>query len=118
MQDHEMRGLLGPAYDDTSEEQRKVINQACDRIAARWPDKPDWREEHTDAVNGALEVVLGDSTVEDLAGAWRAARDAEQGAHRRLTGGIIAEALAGATETALAERLHLTRMTVRKALGK
>ena len=50
-----------------------------------------------DAALGKIERRVG-----GRAGAWRSARDAEQEAHRRLTGGIIAVALAGATETALA----------------
>ena len=120
MQDHEMHGLLGPAYEETTEEQRRVIDRALEMVAQRWPDEPDWREQNTDATNAVLEVVLGDSTAETIAAEHRAARLAAEAAQRRLTGAIIAVSLLEptVTETALAERLGVTRVTLRKALGR
>ena len=120
MQDHEMRGLLGPAYDDTTEEQRDLIGRALAMVAQRWPDQADSREENTDAANAVLEVVLGDSTVEEIAAEFRRARAAADAAQRRMTGAIIAATLADpqVSEAALATRLGITRTTVRKALGK
>lgn len=119
MDDQEMRGLLGPAYDETTEDQRQIIAQALAMVAQRWPDEPDWRQENLDATNAVLEVVLGDSTAEGIAAEFRAARLAADVAQRRLTGAIIAVSLLGpVSEVALAERLGVTRQTLRKALAK
>lgn len=120
MDDREMRGLLGPAYDDTAEDQRQVIDRALAMVAQRWPDTADWREQNMQASNAVLEVVLGDSTPEGIAAEYRAARLAADEAQRRLTGAIIAVSLLEptVTEVALAERLGVTRPTLRKALAK
>lgn len=120
MQDHEMRGLLGPAYEGTTAEQRRVVDRALAMVAQRWPDAADWREQNMQASNAVLEVVLGDSTAEGVAAEYRAARLAAEAAQRRLTGAIIAVSLLEPTvaEASLADRLGVTRVTLRKALGK
>ena len=116
MQDHELRGLLGPAYDATTEEQRGQVSRVCETLDRRWP-LPDFTDEHTDALTAALEVILGDSTPEGIVAEWRAARAAEQVAHRRLSGAVMVAALT-VPETTLVERLGVSRPTIRKALGK
>ena len=116
MQDHELRGLLGPAYDETTDEQRAQVSRVCETLDRRWP-LPDFTDEHTDALNAALEVILGDSTPEGIVSEWRAARAAEQVAHRRLSGAVMVAALT-VPETTLVERLGVSRPTIRKALGK
>ena len=116
MQDHELRGLLGPAYDETTDEQRAQVSRVCETLDRRWP-LPDFTDEHTDALNAALQVILGDLTPAGIVSEWRAARAAEQVAHRRLAGAIMVAALT-TPETTLVEQLGLARPTVRKALGK
>lgn len=115
MQNHEMRALLGDAYDDTTPERRDAISRAADAIETRWPD-PDLADTRTDALSGAMQVILGDATLEGVAADWRRARAVEREAHAALTGALIASA--AEPETRLAERAQVTRMTVRKALGK
>lgn len=112
-----MRGLLGPAYDDTTDEQRAAIDRACALIDARWPSA-DLADNRAEAVSAMLQVVLGDTTDTEFADRWHAARAAERQAQAQATGAIIAASVLGASEAALADRMQVTRMTVRKALGK
>lgn len=112
-----MRGLLGPAYEETTEEQRQIIDQACDMLDRRWPG-PDFTDSRTEALNAMLQVVLGDAAVVEFAEEWHRARAAEHAAREQMTGAIIATSLLepGVSEVALAERLNITRVTLRKAL--
>ena len=114
MQDHEMRGLLGDAYDTTTPEQRAQIDQAATRIAERWPD-PDLADTRQAALTGAMMLVLGDDTLEAVAGRVRAARYAYEDALAEMTGALL---VSPGTEVELVQRTGLARMTVRKALGK
>ncbi|WP_372595577.1 hypothetical protein [Actinotalea sp.] len=99
---------------EATDEQRAAIQAASDAIAARWPD-PDMADSRRDALNAAAMVVLGDEALEATAEAWRDARARERATRAALTGAIIAS---GGTEVGLARRAGVTRMTVRKALGK
>ena len=118
MQDHELRGFLGHVYDETTPEQRDAISRAADQIAARWPD-PDLTDLRTEAMNAALAVILGDDTDTRIAEQWTQARHAERMAHAQLTGAIIAgQIVAPESESSQAERLGVTRVTLRKALGR
>jgi len=128
MTDEEMRGLLGDAYDETTEGQRDIIERAGDAIDARWPIKveadgtlvDDHAEERRIAMNAVLALVLGDATDDEMARDWHAARAEEHEARASLTGAIIAGSMLnpGESEVARAERLRVTRMTLRKALGR
>ena len=53
-----------------------------------------------------------------IADNWRRAKSMERDAMARLTGAIIASAVQGQPETTVAERAGVSRLTVRKALGK
>lgn len=118
MQDYELDAYLGDWADRVTDEQRRIIGGALDAVAKRWPS-PDFTDEQTAAGNAAVEVAFGDATAEQIAAEYRAARDAEQAARLRLTGAILATSLAEPiSEQALAERFGVTRVTVRKALGK
>ncbi|WP_372594899.1 hypothetical protein [Actinotalea sp.] len=112
MNAYDIDAWLGDA--EATDEQRAAIQAASDAIGARWPD-PDMADSRRDALNAAAMVTLGDETLEALAEAWRDARAREQAARAALTGAIIAS---GGTEVDLARRAGVTRMTVRKALGK
>jgi len=128
MTDEEMRGLLGHVYDETTEEQRDIIERAGDAIDARWPITveedgtrvDEYVEERRLAMNAVLALVLGDDTDDEIAAEWRRARAAEREARASLTGAIIAGSMLnpGESEVARAERLRVTRMTLRKALGR
>lgn len=131
MQEHELRALLGPAYDDTDTEQRLRIDEAHAAIARRWPE-PDLADTRREALNGAMLVVLGDATLEDVADQMRTARAAYEDALAALTGALIVSAgrpvqvrdgrgggyIRDGSEVDLAARAGISRLTVRKALGK
>lgn len=69
------------------------------------------------AAGGALQVVFSDSTLEQLGEALARARQEEREAMAMLTGAIIASADTD-SESSLARRAGVTRVTVRRALGK
>jgi hypothetical protein len=114
MQDYELDAWLGDT--EATEEQRAALHAAADTIAARYrypdPDLADTREQ---ALSAAAMMILGDATLEEMAAGWRDAHRVERERHAALTGALIA---AGGSEAALARRAGLTRVTVRKALGK
>lgn len=120
MQPYELDAWLGDT--ELTDEQRDAFARTVEAIADRYPGRdhgqhPD-EESITEAMTGALQVLLGDDTLEGLSAAWQRARAAEREAMARLTGAIIASAVQGQPETVIAERASVARMTVRKALGK
>lgn len=112
MQDYELDAYLGDV--EVTDEQRAAILAAADAIEVRWPD-PDAEDDRREALAAAVQVVLGDASLEEVAAAWHRARAAEREARAALTGALIASE---GSEVSLAERAGTTRMTVRKALGK
>ena len=120
MQPYELDAWLGDT--ELTDEQRATFARTVEAIADRYPGRdhgqhPD-EESITEAMTGALQVLLGDDTLEGLSAAWQRARAAEREAMERLTGAIIAEAGRGVPEVQIAERASVARMTVLKALGK
>lgn len=113
MQPYELDAWLGDT--DLTAEQRTTLESAIDHLNARYAGDEDAVGE---SMSGALMAILGDDTLERLAGEWSNARAAERDAMARLTGAIIAAAVQGQPETAIAQRTGVNRMTVRKALGK
>ena len=113
MQPYELDAWLGDT--DLTVEQRATLEDAIDRLTTRYAGEDDAVGE---GMGGALMVILGDDTLEGIAGEWARARAAERDAMARLTGAIIASAVQGQPETVIAERAGVNRMTVRKALGK
>ena len=120
MQPYELNAWLGDT--ELTDEQRDAFARTVEAIADRYPGRdhgqhPD-EESITEAMTGALQVLLGDDTLEGLSAAWQRARAVEREAMERLTGAIIATVQAGVPEVQVAERASVARMTVRKALGK
>ena len=120
MQPYELDAWLGDT--ELTDEQRATFARTVEAIADRYPGRdhgqhPD-EESITEAMTGALQVLLCDDTLEGLSAAWQRTRAAERDAMERLTGAIIAEAQGGAPEVQIAERAGVARMTVRRALGK
>lgn len=62
-----------------------------------------------------MQVILGQTTADDIVARWKNLSDQVQVAHGQMTGAIIATA---GTETEMVARFALARMTVRKAMGK
>lgn len=113
MQPYELDAWLGDT--DLTAEQRTALESAIDYLNSRYAGDGDAVGQ---GMGGALMVILGDDTLEGVAAEWARARAAERDAMARLTGAIIAAAVQGQPETAIAERAGVNRMTVRKALGK
>lgn len=118
MHDQDLRGLLGPAYDTITDEQKMTISQAVDMIQGRWPGDDLYPQRDT-ALAAALEVILGDGTDQEIAQEFIAAHTAYMDASTKLGGAIIATSLlSDESEVKMAARLGVTRPTIRKALGK
>ena len=113
MQPYELDAWLGDT--ELTAEQRTTLEDAIDHLTSRYADDGDAVGE---GMSGALMVIVGDDTLEGVAGEWARARAAERDAMARLTGAIIASAVQGQPETTIAERAGVNRLTVRKALGK
>ena len=105
---------LGTSAGDVTDAQREQIAAAAAAIAERYPDD-DLADDREDALNAAAEVILGDDELEAIASRYLAQRRILNKRHAELTGALIAT---GGPETQLAQRAGVTRVTVRKALGK
>lgn len=103
---------LGPYAGDATDEQKASLTRASEMVATRYPD-----DDSEQAMSGAAQIILGDTTIQSLADEYARAKRAEREAMARLSGGIIA-ASETASEVTLAQQSGLTRVTVRKALGK
>lgn len=114
MQQHEIRAWLGPAYDKMTEEQVADFTLLVQRIEDRYPDDEDVQAA---MMSGALQVLIGDDTLEGLGREWLCAKTAERAAMKALWGGIMV-ADAELSEVEISRRANVSRVTVRKALGK
>lgn len=112
---------LGPAADNITDEQLDRFDLVADTVQARWPS-PDEQDARDEALSGALQVIVGDDTLEGLAQAWRAAAQVERARMAALTGALLASSTGARTgsgsEADLIARAGVTRGTVRRALGK
>lgn len=113
MQPYELDAWLGDT--ELTAEQRTTLESAIDHLNTRYAGDEDAVGQ---GMGGALMVILGDDTLEGVAAEWARARAVERDAMARLTGAIIAAAVQGQPETTIAQRTGVSRMTVRKALGK
>ena len=115
MQRYELEAWLGPALADLDADAQQVAAMAryADAIEDRYADEA----LRGLAAGGALRIVLADSTLEQLGEALARARQDEREAMAVLTGALIASADTD-SESSLARRAGVTRVTVRKALGK
>ena len=73
-------------------------------------------QERDAALSAALQVILGETTVEDVVEAYFRAQLAAQSAHAGQTGAIIAAAQTS-TQVELARRTGLSRVSIHKALA-
>lgn len=114
MQEYELDAYLDGA--DATGTQRAALTKALDRITERYPEEND--PDATTAGSAAAQVILGDDALTDIAAHWRYTRSIEREAWAALAGAMIGAAATGMPETQIAETATVTRMTVRKALGK
>ena len=128
MQDYQIDAYLGEAASEITTEQRALIRQAADAIAAnlRAAYKGDAEGEgfeediavlSRDQFATAVRIILGDATLEAVSSAETEARVAYMGAIDETTGAMIAARLMGATPTEIARRTGITRVTIYKRLG-
>ena len=96
---------------DLTPEQRTTLEDAIDRLNARYAGDGDAVGE---GMSGALMVILGDDTLDGLGGAYRQAVEAASEAHGRLIGAVIASRDLGPSE--ISRRSGLSRVSVTKAL--
>lgn len=95
-----------------NEQQRAQIIAACASIGGLYNSGDGLA---VDATAGALAVILGNGTLDEIAAHWQAARAAEKRAPAQLRGAILATA---GSERDVAARAGVARDTVRKARGK
>ena len=113
MQRHELDAWLGPALAGMTPDQVAAMASYADAIKDRYADDA----LRSVAAGGALQIVLADSTLEQAGERLARARQEEREAMAVLTGALIASADTD-SESSLARRAGVTRVTVRKALGK
>lgn len=113
MQRHEQEAWLGPAFVEMTPAQVSAMARYADMIEARYDDEA----LRSAAACGALQVVFSDGTLEQAGERLARARQEEREAMAALTGAIIASADTD-SESSLARRAGVTRVTVRRALGK
>ena len=113
MQQYELEAWLGPALAEMTPDQVAAMARYIGAIEACYYDEA----LRSVAAGGALQIVLSDGTLEQAGEALARARRAERDAMATLTGALIASAETD-SESSLARRAGVTRVTVRKALGK
>lgn len=107
---------LGPALDDMSDEQLEAFDDAARQIFDRYPASDDNPAAGTEALSGALQVILGDDTLTNLGADRAAAQSALDRAHARLQGAILASRQLGPSE--IARQSGLSRQTVHLLLNR
>lgn len=107
---------LGPAADTITDDQLARLDAVSAALEPRWPDgDPDHVEDRTAALSAAVQVLLGDTTLEEVGAALQQARRVEHERMVALTGALLAS---DGSERELEMRSGVARMTVRKALGR
>lgn len=108
---------LGDARAEMTDEQIDAVHAASERIERALPG-PDLALDREDALTAATQVILGETTVEEVAAAEAKARRRYMAARVPTLGALAALEAQGATISAMATRTGLTRPTVYKRLGK
>lgn len=119
----ELHAWLGPAAEELTEDMMERVEDAARTIERRYPIPADGgladvAEERDAALSAAVQVILGETTVEAEAHAYVTAQQAAMVAHAAQTGAIIATAATTTTtKTELARRTGLSRVSIDKALA-
>lgn len=93
------------------------FTRAADRINLRFRDEDDEGQSAMHAMTTALQVILGETDLRSAGQAYIDARGEAERTRTALVGALIASA-PGTTEVELAKLAGVSRVTVRKALGK
>lgn len=108
---------LGDARDDLTGEQYSRLVDEATSIADRYPD-PDDEADMDDALEAALEYLLGETGPADVGADLTRVRIAARTAMVRAQEVARLAVQDGMSEVRAAETCQVDRMTVRKALGK
>ena len=107
---------LGPALEQMTDEQLEAFGDAARQIFDRYPATEDDPDAATEALSGALQVILGDDTLTNLGADRAAAQQTLDRAHARLQGAILASRQLGPSE--IARQSGLSRQTVHMLLNR
>ena len=116
-----LRAVAGDFYDELGArigtDGINHLVRVLDELDERYDDgEPGATTEHW---NGTLMLAYGDASLAELAEARRQAHMAYLDTHARLLGAIVhAARIDGMTEAQITRESGLSRMTVRKALGR
>ena len=113
----ELRPWLGDAWDELTPDQRDRFARCVDDIDTRHPGN-DLQEDRTEAMNTALQWLLGDVTTREAGDRLAHARAEESRARISARQIAIMAIEDGATEAATARELGVDRMAVRTWTGK
>lgn len=121
MRRDELDAWLGDFADTLSDAQKDDLLAVYATLEERYPDEDD--ERRTAGLTAASQVAFGDTTLREVADAWRAARLAEREAMAALTGAVLmaewsAPEYGRVTEATIVSATGVNRQTVRKMLGK
>lgn len=120
MQPYEIDAWLGEFADEATEEQKILIGQASDaleRIARdEGIDREDLADWMQDRFSAAVQLILNDTTLEEVGRAELSALTAYLRAIDESTGAMVAASLMGATPTQISRQAGVTRATVYKRL--
>lgn len=112
---HRLGTVLHTTTVPTDEQMDRMVT-AWEHVTALYPD-PDDQEERDAALSAAMQIILGDTTLEDEGRIATRAESAALRARAARAGAIIASEGTD-SEVRLAERAQTTRVTVRRYLGK
>lgn len=123
MEQCEVEAWLGPAVEEMSDREIAAFAASVEKIDEALPvpadgEPEDVADEREAAMSAALQVQLGETTLEEVSQNLVIARAKVARAMAAVKGAVIAAAAGGASETELAARTGLNRSTVRAALGK
>lgn len=115
-EEHELLAWLGDWAAGLSDEQLDTLRRVDRLIAERWPDEDD-ADVRRDALSGATQYMLGDSTLEDLGHERIRAVHAEASATAAAVAAAVTAIEDGTPEHQAAREVNVDRMTIRKARG-
>ena len=103
---------LGPARDEMTDDQLDRFDAITATIEGRWPADPD---ANADRLSGALQIILGEATLESLGADRHRVQAALVRASQMLQGAMAVCADLGPSE--VMRRAGVARNTAREALG-
>ena len=111
----ELTTFLGPAAEQMDEQTLTDLLHLAHGLDEKWPGR-DLTDSRIHALNGAIMAATGDDYIEGLAQAWQTAHSAAEAAREAVVGAIRWEATQGMSQSEIARRTGMTRVTVGKAL--